>query len=59
MRAWIYGYAILIDNNSPVNNKYIIPFKRAEIDRIIHTPGKNKLTNEQVEKISEVIARQE
>lgn len=53
--AWIYGYAILIDNNSPVNSKYIIPFKRAEIDRIIHTPGKNKLTNEQVEKISNII----
>ena len=55
LRAWIDGYVIFIDNNSPVNSKYIIPFKRAEIDRIIHTPGKNKLTNEQVEKISKII----
>lgn len=55
LRAWIDGYVIFIDNNSPVNSKYIIPFKRAEIDRIIHTQGKNKLTNEQVEKISEII----
>lgn len=51
--AWIYGYAILIDNNSPVNSKYIISLD--DIDRVIHTQGKNKLTNEQVEKISEII----
>jgi len=55
LRAWIEGYVILIHNNSPVDSKYIIPFKRAEIDRIIHTQGKNKLTNEQVKKISEII----
>lgn len=55
LRAWIDGYVILIHNNSPVDSKYIIPFKRAEIDRIIHTQGKNKLTNEQVKKISEII----
>lgn len=55
LRAWIEGYVIFIHDNSPVNSKYIIPFKRAEIDRIIHTPGKNKLTNEQVEKISNII----
>lgn len=55
LRAWIEGYVILIHNNSPVDSKYIIPFKRAEIDRIIHTQGKNKLTNEQVEKISNII----
>ena len=53
LRAWIYGYAILIDNNSPVNSKYIISLD--DIGRVIHTPGKNKLTNEQVEKISEVM----
>ena len=46
---------ILIHNNSPVDSKYIIPFKRAEIDQVIHTQGKNKLTNEQVKKISEII----
>ena len=40
LRAWIDGYVIFIDNNSPVNSKYIIPFKRAEIDRIIHTQEK-------------------
>lgn len=55
LRAWIEGYVILIHNNSPVDSKYIIPFKRAEIDRIIHTQGKNKLTNELVKKISGVI----
>lgn len=55
LRARIDGYVIFIRDNSPVNSKYIIPFKRAEIDRIIHTQGKNKLSNEQVEKISEII----
>lgn len=55
LRAWIDGYVIFIHDNSPVNSKYIIPFKRAEIDRVIHTQGKNKLTNEQVEKISNII----
>lgn len=53
LRAWIDGYAILIDYNSPVNSKYIISLD--DIDRVIHTQGKNKLTNEQVEKISEII----
>lgn len=55
LRAWIEGYVILIHNNSPVDSKYIIPFKRTEIDRIIHTQGKNKSTNEQVKKITGVI----
>lgn len=55
LRAWIDGYVIFIHDNSPVDSKYIIPFKRAEIDRVIHTQGKNKLTNEQVKKISGVI----
>lgn len=53
LRAWIEGYVIFIDNNSPVNSKYIISFD--DIDRVIHTQGKNKLTNEQVEKISEIM----
>lgn len=53
LRAWIEGYAILIDNNSSVNSKYIISLD--DIDRVIHTQGKNNLTNEQVEKISEII----
>lgn len=55
LRAWIEGYVILIHNNSPVDSKYIIPFKRAEIDQVIHTQGKNKLANEQVKKISNII----
>lgn len=55
LRAWIEGYVILIHNNSPVDSKYIIPFKRAEIDQVIHTQGKNKLTNEQVKKISNIM----
>lgn len=51
--AWIEGYVIFIDNNSPMNSKYIISLD--DIDRVIHTQGKNKLTNEQVEKISNII----
>ncbi len=53
LRAWIEGYVIFIDNNSPVNSKYIISLD--DIDRVIHTQGKNKLSNEQVEKISNII----
>lgn len=53
LRAWIDGYVIFIHDNSPVNSKYIISLD--DIDRVIHTQGKNKLTNEQVEKISEII----
>lgn len=53
LRAWIDGYVIFIHDNSPVNSKYIISLD--DIDRVIHTQGKNKLTNEQVEKISGVI----
>lgn len=53
LRAWIEGYVIFIHDNSPVNSKYIISLD--DIDRVIHTQGKNKLTNEQVEKISNII----
>ncbi len=53
LRAWIDGYVIFIHDNSPMNSKYIISLD--DIDRVIHTQGKNKLTNEQVEKISEII----
>lgn len=53
LRAWIEGYVILIHNNSPVDSKYIISLD--DIDQVIHTQGKNKLTNEQVKKISNIM----
>lgn len=52
--VWVDGYAILVNNNSPVKSEVIIS-NSAQIDRIIHTHGKNQLSRSEVEKIRRLL----
>ena len=53
-RVWVEGYALLIQGNSPVQSTYILS-SIDDIDRAIHTPGRNRLTKTQVENIVKLI----
>ena len=50
-RVWVDGYALLIHGNSPVQSGYILSGTQ-DIDRAIHTPGRNRLSMQQTEAIS-------
>lgn len=54
-RVWVEGYALLMQGNSPVHNKYVLS-SIDDIDRAIHTPGRNRLTKQQVDSIAKLIA---
>lgn len=53
-RVWVEGYALLIQGNSPVRSTYILSSIN-DIDRAIHTPGRNRLSKQQVESIAKLI----
>lgn len=53
-RVWVEGYALLVQGNSPVQSTYILS-SIDDIDRAIHTPGRNRLTKTQVENIVKLI----
>lgn len=48
--TWVDGYALLLENNSPIISRYILSNKK-DIDRAIHTPGQNRLSQQQMEAI--------
>jgi hypothetical protein len=53
--VWVEGYVLLIQGNSPVRSKYV--FESVEdIDRAIHTFGKNRLSVRTVESIRNVLS---
>ncbi|MFA0815246.1 MAG: nuclease-related domain-containing protein [Anaerofustis sp.] len=53
--VWVDGYAILLNGNSPVVSEYILS-GRSDIDRVIHTPGRNRLTRQDIEQITKVLS---
>lgn len=53
-RVWIEGYAFLIHGNSPVDSSYVLS-GIDDIDRVIHTPCKKRLTKQQVNSIAKLI----
>ena len=53
-RVWVEGYALLTQGNSPVHSTYVLS-SIDDIDRVIHTPGKNLLTKRQVDTIANLI----
>ena len=53
-RVWVEGYALLVQGNSPAQSTYILS-SIDDIDRAIHTPGRNRLTKTQVENIVKLI----
>ena len=53
-RVWVEGYAFLIHGNSPVRSSYVLS-GIDDIDRAIHTPGKKRLSKQQVESVAKLI----
>ena len=48
--VWVEGYVILIQGNNPVQSKYLLE-NIEDIDRVIHTFGRNRLSKSAVESI--------
>ena len=55
VRVWIEGYALLLQGNSPVESNYILSSIR-DIDKAIHTPNRNRLTQKNIEEISKLLS---
>ena len=53
-RVWVEGYVLLVRGNSPVQSDVILSSVE-DIDRVIHTPGRNRLTQQQVDAIVKCI----
>lgn len=56
IRVWVEGYAILLHQNSPVDSGYIIS-SLSDIDKAIHTKGKNYLHPKEIEQIIALLQR--
>ncbi|MEY8393076.1 nuclease-related domain-containing protein [Lachnospiraceae bacterium 45-W7] len=56
IRIWVEGYAILLHQNSPVDSGYIIS-SLSDIDKAIHTKGKNYLHPKEIEQIIALLQR--
>lgn len=54
IRVWVEGYVILLHQNSPVDSAYVIS-DLSDIDRAIHTKGKNSLHPKQIEQIVKLL----
>ncbi len=50
IKVWVEGYVILLHQNSPVDSGYIIS-SLSDIDRAIHTKGKNDLPPKAIEQV--------
>ena len=54
VRAWIDGYVYMVENNSPVDNEYILS-NTDEIRKVVHSQGKRVLTNETISHIERIL----
>ncbi|MBR5115093.1 MAG: NERD domain-containing protein [Oscillospiraceae bacterium] len=54
LNAWVEGYAILLQDNSPVESQYILN-SAEEIDRAIHTASRRMLDAKTVESIYDLL----
>ena len=54
-RVWIDGYAFLLQGNSPVQNEYIL-FDADDIDRAVHSAGRQHLSEDTVQAIAELMS---
>lgn len=53
-KVWVSGYAILIQGNSPVTSDYILSSVE-DIDRAIHTPGRQRLNQKTIDSIRKLL----
>ena len=56
IKVWVEGYVILLHQNSPVDSGYIIS-RLSDIDRAVHTKGKNHLRPKEIEQIIALLQR--
>ena len=56
IRVWVDGYVILLHQNSPVDSGYVIS-SLSDIDRAVHTEGKNRLRPKDMEQIITLLQR--
>lgn len=56
IKVWVEGYVILLHQNSPVDSECIIS-SLSDIDRAIHTKGKNLLHSKETEQIVALLQR--
>lgn len=54
-KVWVSGYAILLQGNSPVDSEYILS-SLGDIDRAIHTRGRNRLDLRTVEAVAKLLS---
>lgn len=54
-KVWVSGYAILLQGNSPVDSEYILS-SLGDIDKAIHTRGRNRLDLRTVEAVAELLS---
>ncbi len=52
--VWVEGYAFLLQDNSPVDSKYLLRTPD-DIDRAVHTKRRRMLSEEEVEEIARLI----
>lgn len=55
VRVWIEGYALLLHGNSPVVSEYVLSSIQ-DIDRAVHTPNRNHLTQGHIEEIIKLLS---
>ncbi|MBO4791827.1 MAG: NERD domain-containing protein [Clostridia bacterium] len=51
---WVEGYAFLLQDNSPVDSKYLLRTPD-DIDRAVHTKRRRMLSDEEIEEIARLI----
>ena len=54
-KVWVSGYAILLQGNSPVDSEYILS-SLGDIDKAIHTRGRNRLDLRTVEAVAKLLS---
>lgn len=54
---WVEGYALLLENNSPVHGEYVLE-SRKEIGTAIHRQGRNHLSKKTMEEVRTLLKRQ-
>ena len=54
-KVWVSGYAILLQGNSSVDSEYILS-SLGDIDRAIHTRGRNRLDLRTVEAVAKLLS---
>ena len=54
-RVWVNGYALLINRNNPIESEYLL-CNTNDIDKAIHTTGRNRLNAKTIEAMSKLLS---